>query len=231
MSTKPLYVFALLFFIISAGTGCGKDKDNNTVYQKFTGTLIKTKTSQQPFGTYVVTYTYDDLGRTLTISDHLGSEHYEYTEQAIIVKTYNTSSNGVPVGITTYNLNAQGMVDNIDEIEFYTYDADGYLLTSTNASNTTTNTYSNGNLATKTHTSGTKYIYQYYANTTNTIGTQNTGYSCGGKQSANLMSSSTQIAGSDTTTFNFAYEYDSQGRVTVEKNADTQEVLEEYTYY
>lgn len=231
LPVKTLYPLLLVLIIITTGTGCNKNEDPASVYIPFSGPLIKTKTVNGNTSTY----TYDNIGRVLTQVNATGTNTFEYSQQSVVVKTYQGSNTtGTPNAQVTYYLNAQGLVDNTDNVVYFTYDADRHMLTENNTSVqlTVTNTYSNGNKITEVIGTGTTYTYQYDTSLPNTAGRENNGMGWMGKLSANLPTSMEANINGDIRNTTYTYEFDNQNRVTrVTPTGNFTNSVIEYTYY
>ncbi|HLP52244.1 MAG TPA: hypothetical protein VK154_15250 [Chitinophagales bacterium] len=234
-STKPFGVLLVALLFLAAGTGCNENDTSDSVYIPYNGPLVKTKTLTINGSPHITTYMYDSIGRVVSYSDENFNNYFEYTEQAVLVKTFETGNTGSTPDVSlTYSLNSQGLAENNNNVVHYTYDAARHMVKEVNTATSTpvsvTYTYSNGNKIADDFSNGTTNTYQYDTTKTNTIGRHNMGSGWLGTSSTNLVTSMQQTNNGTTTTTTYTYEFDSQNRVTRVIPSGTQPV-QQYTYY
>ncbi len=233
-----LPVLALGLFLISA---CKKDNTNTGA----NAGMLKSMTSQEDGVKWE--YTYDNDGRLTHISGTDGS-HTEltYSTGKIVRIDYPFTGAGVYDTMRyTYFLNADSLADSSTFVSTYNsltstknyYNTDGYLIKAIEYNSGTifadTFEIQNGNYVLRHNATGFPghgQITYTYTNTPNSISTGNQGQAFLGKDSKNLVASSTENGGDVD---NFTYTYDAQNRAITQ--ADTRNSSAtyhlSYTYY
>lgn len=203
---------------------------------------VKTRT----FNGDLRTYTYDASNRSLgSTSVSYNSVTYQYPDASHIHSIIKYPGGSI-AGETDYELNSKGLISKATASTlqgFYTYNGKKQLIKHivnfTNGDIATGDfTYTSGNLTSiQSLTNGSpswNKTFTYYTNIDNVLSNEVFGESFTGAESKNLVKSmSFVINGGSTTTENYTYEFDAQGRVTkqkVVKNGVLQpDIL--YTYY
>ena len=200
-SFGALVSFSSLLFISSCSKVVIVDGHVAKVTEVYTSGGIPTTT--------VTTYTYDGYGRQILSTPNTGlPTATAYTSYTSVDQTTGTS-------LLTYSLDA-GLATHDNSGTGYAYDNNGYLVYERSGSNNTlTNTIVNGNTTASVLNQIVDTIYYTYSYLPQTSH-WNYGINFLGKQNKNLVSTEVVkvgIAGT-TTTYNFSYTYDGQGRVT-----------------
>ncbi len=233
MNHKTFYALLIALLFITAGTGCNKNDTPDNVYIPFSGPLVKTKTVTLGGNVTTTSYVYDDIGRVTRTTDNTYISYFTYTQQQVVVKTYQLSDTTIAPVVVTYTLNGQGLADNVNQFSFFTYDDNRQLLTENNtaANAVATYTYSNNNLITKT-SNGSTFNYTYGRVITNTCGRENTGTGWLGKSSKLLPGTLQRTTNGNTDSYTYTYQNDSLSRITSITPTGTPPLpVEEYTYY
>jgi hypothetical protein len=203
---------------------------------------VKTKS----MGNDIRTYTYDASGRSLgSTSIVFNSIVYEYPDASHINYTLKYPG-GTIASLVVFDLNNKGLVAkaNASTLQgFYTYNNKKQLIKhEVNFDNgdvaVGTFTYAGGNLdkVVSVYNGALSWskTFSYYGNLDNVLGNEEIGESFLGADNKNLLKSSVfTIAGGSTTTENYSYEFDAQGRVsktmTVKNGVAQPDII--YTYY
>jgi len=232
---KTNFLFSVLFILgtFILFTTC-KKKETVPVSAGIKVHRIQTEVSYNSNNqvTEIAYFDYDQSNNLTEInSDDGSSVKYSYEASKVIAKVYN--SNNILTEKITYNLNSQGLASSVIDssssgisTQTYNYNGSGYVTSSCLTENTFKDSVqlviSGGNIINLTDTvyfgtmvvSTGKIIYEYFTDKTNTIGEQNYGMSFVGKMNQNLVKTEIQTFGVTPTVINYAYETDSQGRVT-----------------
>lgn len=212
---------------------------------------VISKVHTRTTGNDVRTYTYDGMGRQLqSQSSVTNTSVYEYDGSLVDHKLYYPG--GTLSGTTVGQLNSNGLLTTYTSTNAngtfalsgtYSYNAQGQQtgqeVSFVNGDHAVgTFQFQSGNLVDiKSHLNGalswTK-SFTYYGNKVNTLNNEAFGQPYYGTSSKNLVKSMVfTITGGATTTENYDYEFDSQGRVakvkTVKNGAQQPDIL--YTYY
>ncbi len=243
---KSLIILSLLAFIFAIS--CKKDK--TTPQPK-----VKTKTE----GGITQTYTYDAQGRQLQIFYNTLSLHDTVIYRTDSILFLSVSSTGVLTQSFAMPVNSLGLVtgyaSSLFSSESYAYNSDKYrILTNTNSlfSSTKDTAYiSNGNVIRNISTTNSSFtttqeVHDYtFSDKSNSISNEAFGLQYKGKSNQQLINTeiatSTTIScpapscGSPTTrTYNYTYEFDSNGWVTKRTITDvgaSTSTVTSYTYY
>jgi len=210
MKNTTIFVIATLvaLIVVTGISGCKKEDDDTSKKAGVTP-KIKTLSYYDPWSlaTRTETYAYDAQGRVTTVTTSFS----DGSSGSVVSYSYGTNymtETRPGIGPKTYALNSDGYVSDYF-LGTQTYDADGHVT----SDGTHTYTWANGNLISSTNDPSGSLTFTYHTDKTNTIGNDNKGMSFFGKESKNLINTSTNGSG---TVLVYSHEYDSQGRVTKE---------------
>jgi len=236
--------FLLIAFAIIAGS-CSKN--NDTVSPGGPGisggSTARLKTSSDDYGT--TTYEHDSKGRVVKETyPNGGHDEYIYTANTVTINEYGPGNNLVAVG--TYELNADGLTtkkswsDTPNGFTEYLYNPDKTTSKKISTYNGNTSVfdyfYTNGNLdSTRIKYNGTwnSTIIPSYYDKADGLGEDIFGVTFYGKTNKKLLKSEfTRTKDGDEYTFNYTYDFDSNGRVIKRTSQNGQNInITYYTYY
>jgi hypothetical protein len=231
--------------------GCQKDDDAPSNENGGTGVkgtpLIAKMTVHDGKGVRTSSHTYDSKGRMISYnwdvveaSNYFKSATLSYSESKIVEKitlgdnstlTIELNLNGKGLAVSFVTKDVNGNILYTSECD---YDIDGYLVHKKDVDKkgnyecSYSYTVENGNVVKMVRASNSgsaeTETYTYYTDKPNTVGNENNGAFCCGKQSKNLVKSKTN--GGHTVTY--TYEFDSKNRVT--KQLCSEGSFTEYIY-
>jgi hypothetical protein len=164
------------------------------------------------------TYSYDTQQRVVAIAVQNMLDNSSNT----VTYDYSTP-NQVKVGGRIYVLDVNGRATQLQYspqyVENFTYDANGYLLTSSDPQFNKTYTYANNNLTEiKTFYTAQNQLFEQekfsFGTQPNTIGNENKGMKFLGKSSANFIGGRQKVYGQPLYNYTYTSNYDTQNRLT-----------------
>lgn len=234
---KTLKFLLYLLISIIAFSACKKSStDNKSSVPAPQSSIPKIATIRGSIDTTF--FQYNSSGKLIKEINWSGYQILEYSGNTVTLKDYSEGGSIQSTEIFTLNSRGQAISSsyagkkkstegnylsegNFNTTYTYEYDNDGYLIRkmypiSESILDTVAYTIINGN-ETQAKYPGNEYFNYTYTNTTNTIGRENEGITFLGKQSKNLVQSSTHTYQSHTSDpITITYAYDNKGRVTIE---------------
>jgi RHS repeat-associated protein len=204
-----------------------------------TGQIVTTTTNAPALGSVSLTYTYDAAGNRLTASGPDGTASYAYDSRGRLTKV--TDPKGGIFGLQYDSASKLTSLTRPNGIaDSYSYDANGRLigiastLSATTIQNLTQTLDVNGQVASRTDSSGTT-TYTHDANgrlvAVSGSGSQTYTYDAAGNRTAGPLSTTSTYNAADelTSDTNFTYTYDAEGQRTSKVDRVTGAITR-YTY-
>jgi len=196
---------ALLLTILLLG-GCKKSTVNKQNLVQGSISVVRSANGNTVYDT--IAYSYNSQGWLTIVRQGNGS--------AVATWSYTPNTATFIQGTDTavYQLNNQGLAISDNTGYVYTFDNNGYCTSAINATSgvTTIYTVSGGNILTQQTTvagSTSTYVCTFLSTPDN----RNYGEPYFGKRDVNLVNTETVTTAGTSTTYNFTYTFDSQGRV------------------
>jgi|ERR1043165_1163386 hypothetical protein len=170
---------------------------------------------------FTFNYSYDAQGRITGVQRTNGtSESYRYAGNQAFAYRYDSAAT-VAHDTTAFSLNAMGFAISDDDGSTYTYDNDGHPLVTSDITGTYNQTYTwtNDNVSTFSMSGGGSTInhqFTYYSNPEY----RRIINSLMGKGNKNLIHTDTYVSNGLTRLITHSYNYDTQGRVSLDITTD-----------
>lgn len=204
---------AITVFTTAAMTGCDKEEEDNNPTPSGQQALTNVRT--ETYDGTTATFTFD-AQRRITRTDYSDGSYsaFNYTGSQLTALTFDAGSNEVDTLVA--QVDSQGRIVQLTdggETISYTYNAEGRLISETEGvGETTTYTYTDGNLTSSTETYDGMTETLIYTYLTDKLETRYTAENAlFGNPSRNLVS---EVSTADGPLRTYTYEFDSSNRVT-----------------